>query len=250
MVLNDILNPVLGPLFRLPLAAAVIIISFFIALIITIIYKYTTDQTMMKQLKDEMKDLQKKAKELRTQPEKAMKVQQKIMQANMKYMKQSFKSTLFTFLPIILIFGWLQANIAYEPIQPGQEFNVIANMRSGEVGTVKITVPEGVTIISDAEKEISDNTVYWTLSADSGTYLLDLKHNSDLAQKELKVDAEKYGKVEERYKNSFKSITISYEKSKPFGALSILGWQPGWLGTYIIFSMIFSLLLRKVMKLY
>jgi uncharacterized membrane protein (DUF106 family) len=36
----------------------------------------------------------------------------------------------------------------------------------------------------------------------------------------------------------------------PLGAFSLLGWHPGWLGTYIILSLIISLLLRKVMKVY
>ena len=59
MVFENILNPIFFPLLSLPTLWAVIILSFLISLIITIIYKYTTDQNLMKQLKEEMKEFQK-----------------------------------------------------------------------------------------------------------------------------------------------------------------------------------------------
>src|SRR3989344_2060351 len=122
MVFENLLNPVFAPLLNLPTLWAVILLSFLISLIITIIYKYTTDQNLMKSLKEEMKEMQKEMKELRNNPEKAMQVQKKVMKTNGKYMMQSLKSTLYSFLPIILIFGWMNAHLAYIPILPGQEF--------------------------------------------------------------------------------------------------------------------------------
>ena len=72
-----------------------------ITLLITLIYKFTTDQDLMKQLKAELKELQAEMKALKSEPEKAMEVQKRAMQTNMKYMMQSMKATLFTFIPII-----------------------------------------------------------------------------------------------------------------------------------------------------
>ena len=67
-----------------------------------------TDQKLMKEIKQEMKDLQKEMKQFRDQPEKAMALQKKAFERQMKYMMQSFKPTLITLLPIMLIFGWLR----------------------------------------------------------------------------------------------------------------------------------------------
>jgi len=53
------------------------------------------------------------------------------MQTNSKYMMQSMKSTFITFLPIILIFGWMNANIAYEPLFPNEEFTIDAVFNRG-----------------------------------------------------------------------------------------------------------------------
>ena len=119
---NNILDPILGPLLNFPTLLAVIILSFVISLIITIVYKYTTNQDLMKQLKEEMKEFQREIKELKKDPERAMQVQKKSMQTNMKYMMHSMRSTLFSIVPIIIIFGWMNSNLAFDPILPGQEF--------------------------------------------------------------------------------------------------------------------------------
>ena len=40
------------------------------------------------------------------------------------------------------------------------------------------------------------------------------------------------------------------KKVKPLGNVSLFGWKPGWLGVYIIFSIIFSMVLRKLLKIH
>jgi len=38
--------------------------------------------------------------------------------------------------------------------------------------------------------------------------------------------------------------------NQPLKAVNLFGWKIGWLGSYIIFSIIFSLVLRKILKLH
>ena len=45
-------------------------------------------------------------------------------------------------------------------------------------------------------------------------------------------------------------VKINYNKLKPLGKTDIFGWQPGWLGLYIIFSIVFSMGLRRFMKIH
>src|SRR3989338_4786091 len=98
------LDPFLGPLFRLPSFLAILIFSLLISLLITLIYKYTTNQSLMKQLKGEIKEFQKEMKELKDKPGEVMRVQKEAMKTNLKYMSMSMKSTLTTFPPIIFLF--------------------------------------------------------------------------------------------------------------------------------------------------
>ncbi len=48
---EEVLNPVFDPLLNLPMVWVVVIMAFLITFIITIIYKFTTKQSLMKELK-------------------------------------------------------------------------------------------------------------------------------------------------------------------------------------------------------
>jgi len=251
---TTLLDPIMDPLLNLNLTLGIAIIAFAVALIITLVYKLMTNQSLMKDLKDEMKELQKEMKELKNDPKKMMEVQKKSMQTNMKYMTHSMKATLITFLPIIFIFGWMSGNIAYQSILPGETFTLSANFERNAYGQTKLVVPEGVEILDNATKEIIDGKITWAIKAEEGDYINEnslqiLFNNTQIEYKDLVVSKDqKYAKVLKTVANPpLKSISLS---NKETIALNLLGWKLGWLGTYIIFSLIFSMLLRKVLKVY
>ena len=247
MVFERLLDPVFNPLLSLGPFWALFIISFVISLVIVVIYKYTTDQTLMKSLKDEMKEFQKEIKELKEHPEQAMKVQKKAMQTNMKYMMQSFKSTIYTFVPIIILFGWLNANLTHLPIMPGEEFSVSALFDKGVEGEAEIMYPEALTLQSDAIKQIESGKIDWALSGPAGEYTLGVKYGERSYVKNLLIDEKQYEKVEQKYKGDVKLIKINNE---PLKVINLFGWKMGWLMSYIVFSLVFSIALRKLFKVY
>jgi uncharacterized membrane protein (DUF106 family) len=248
MVFESILNPIFSPILNLPTLWAVIILAFLISLIITVIYKYATDQNLMKQLKEEMKAFQKQIKELRSHPEEAMKVQKKAMQTNMKYMMQSMKSTLYSFIPIILIFGWMNANLAFDPILPEQEFTMKVVFENDVAGEVEISVTDGIYVNGKTKKEIKDNEVKWLLSGERGEYLIEFIFNGKKYNKEVLISEKQYKDPLKNIRDSsVKSIEIVYDKKI---LLNLFGWKIGWLGTYIIFAILFSIILRKIIKVY
>jgi len=117
MAFSDVLDPILNPVMEgIPAPYNLLLMAFILTGVITLAYKFITDQNLMKSLKGEAKDLQKKMKEFKSDPDKAMEIQKKIMENTMKTMKQSLKPMLFTFLPIIFIFGWLRD---YYEVNPG-----------------------------------------------------------------------------------------------------------------------------------
>ncbi|MBI5880510.1 TMCO1/EMC3 family protein [archaeon] len=256
-MLESILNPVLSPILRLPPILATIIISFLVTVIITIIYKYATDQTFMKDMKQRQKDLQKKMKENKHDQEKVMKLQKEMMELSTKAMSQSFKPTLITFIPMMLIFFWLNNNLMYEPIMPGQEFNATLTFVEGTQGNASITVPDGIEVMGGTEKQITGGTAAFSLKGTEGDYLLVFDYNGEKYNKELTITKERrYAKVQELFsKKPMKSITLGNEK---LVVMNLLGaeegnWKQGrlgFLGTYIIFSLLFNFGLRKVLKVY
>ena len=109
MTFTAFLDPVLGPLMSIPSPWNLLLLTLILTTIITLVYKYVTDQKLMKQLKDEMKELQKEMKSLKNDPDKMMDVQKQAMERNMKYLLQSLKPTLITFIPILFIFSWMRS---------------------------------------------------------------------------------------------------------------------------------------------
>ncbi len=249
MVFENLLNPIFNPLLNLPTLWALIFLSFLISLIITLITKYATDQNLMKSLKEEIKQLQAEMKELKKEPEKAMQVQKQVMQTNMKYMKQSFKSMFYTFIPIIIIFSWMNTNLAYDPILPGQEFTTSVVFGDNANGIIELSVPDGIIIDGAAKKEVKDGVVKWILSGKEGEYLLEYIFEGKKYSKEVLITEDNmYKEPIKRIKGDvIKSIEIG---NAPKKLLNLFGWKIGWLGTYIIFSIMFSLVIRKIIKVY
>ncbi|MFH0868459.1 MAG: EMC3/TMCO1 family protein [Candidatus Woesearchaeota archaeon] len=249
MVLENLLNPIFSPLLNLPTIWALVFLSFLISLIITLITKFATDQDLMKRLKTEMKEMQAEMKALRKEPEKAMQIQKQVMQTNMKYMKQSFRSMIYTFIPIILIFGWMTANFAYDPILPGQEFTTTVVFEKNVNGIIELSVPKGIEISGDIKKEIDNSIVKWVLKGGEGEYLLEYIFDGHKYTKEVLIaGGNKYKEPIKAVKDGIvKTIEIEHTPKK---VLNIFGWKIGWLGTYIIFSIAFSMIVRKIIKVY
>ena len=243
------LDPVLGPFLQMNSLLAITILSLLISLIITLIYKYTTNQDLMKQLKDEIKEFQKELKSLKDNPAEMMRVQKEAMKTNMKYMSMSMKATLITFIPIIFIFGWMSSHFAFESIQPNEQFTVTVNFRDPVDSSISLIPAPGISVDGSLEKQVSADNVMWTLTGELGEHTLDIDYkgksypvNVIITQGPEYADPPKIEKG-----SDIKSIKIGYEKNI---VLNLFGWKLGWLGTYIIFSIAFSLGLRKLMKVY
>ncbi len=249
MAYYDFLNVIFGPLLKLPPLLAVIIMSFIISLIIILITKYTTDQALMKRLKDEIKEHQKQIKELKSNPTEAMKVQKKAMEVNMKYMMHSLRPTIITFIPIILIFGWMSSTFAYQSIKPNQEFSVTTLFDQNAVGDVELSVPEQLSIIGNSSKKIVDGQATWTLKGLEGEHMLEFVFGNEKQQKTVLItNGNRYIEPAKKTAGAMKSIQINYKKL----VIIPIGFKDwfGWLGTYILLSLIFTLTLRKFLKVY
>jgi len=248
-MLNWVVDPIFAPLLKLPPFITIIIISFLIALLMTLIYKLMTNQELMKSLKQELKSFQNQMKEFKSEPKKVMEIQKKAMQVNMKYMMNSMKPTLVTFIPIIIIFSWLSANLAYEPIQPNQEFSTILDFKEGVADQVEIIVPDKIQVLNNKTQIIQDRKAKWNLKGDEGEYILEYTINNRKYSKDLLITNK------QSYKNPVKNIkddllnTIKIENKK-LTVINIFGWKLSWLWSYILCSLVFSISLRKIMKLH
>ena len=251
--LDTIFNPWLGLALKLPAFWAILIISAFITILVTVVYKYTTNQREMKQIKDDLKKYQKEMRETKD-TKKLMSIQKKALDLNMKYMKSSFKSTLYTFIPIIIIFAWLNMHIAYEPIQPNTDFTLTAQFGEGAKGNISITSIPELKVLNGATQEIIDSKAVWKLhSGDAGEYKISYLYNTEEYSHNVLVTTENsYSTPEKPIQDSkLKTIINGNKVVHPFGeSFNLFGWYPGWLATYIVLSIALSALFRKLLDVY
>ena len=247
--LDPILNFAFGWLLPLPAFWSILILCFIISLLITLIYKYTTNQSVMKDLKTEIKTLQADMKLLRNDPTKMMEVNKKAMEANMKYMSHSLKPMLFTFLPVILIFGWLNGHLAFEPIAPGHEFTVTTVFDKTAAGNITLHAPTGMTVTGESTKTITDNNAIFTLKGEEGLYTLTFTQGDHTYTKDVHIATNRVYVAPVLVVNdgNLKTITTSNEKTK---VISIGSFGLTWFWSYLLFTIIFSMALRKFMKVY
>jgi uncharacterized membrane protein (DUF106 family) len=248
---NSILDPILGPLLSLGYAWTIIIICFILTLLTTIIYKLTTDQELLKKLKLESKDLQKKIKASSKDPKKAQAIQKQMMEKQLVMMKQTFKSMIYTFVPIIIVYGWLLANVSYIPIEPGSNFTVSANFKEGTFGTISMeSNPPDLIFFSPANQSIENNQVNWILNGAEGEYMLTFIFSNRKFEKKVVISDKDFESPISKVKDSeLSSLSLGNKRIRPLGSFNIFGWYPGLIFTYIIFSLIFSQIFRKIMKL-
>ena len=235
----------------------ILIVSVVATAITTLIYKFTTNQEKLRQNKKEIKELREKLTKNKKDQKKMMEIQQQMMSKNMEMMKSSFKPMIYTFIPLILLFSWMTSSIAYEPLKPGQEFTVMANLADeylGNLDEIKVTsIPEMNVVVDDVfVAKQGTKQQRWIMKADQpGKYTLLFEGDTFKQTKEIIITSEKkYAKPISEYKDSqLKQVILGNKAVKPLGNISLLGWKPGWLGTYIILSILMSIGLRKAMNI-
>lgn len=240
---------------KLPPLASIFAISVVVSLISTLIYKFTTNQKLMKEIKDDIKRLQAEAK---ADPAKAGHLQKEMMKSMHKQFSASMKSTLIFFVPAILIFTWMGSHLAYEPISVGDEFTSTMKFTPGVAGQALLSAEGGLQLLSNQTLAVGNGAVVWRLKAiEGGTHKLAYSFGDELYSLSVLVtDEYKYENPVLARKKGLKEnsaierISVDLKSVNPFGDLSIAGWKPGWLATYLVFSLALSMVLRKLLKLH
>lgn len=249
--LRFIVDPIFNPILQLPPLLSILIISLIIALITTLAYKLLTNQQEMKRLKEEQKELQKKVKENKDNPKKMMEINKEAMSKSMKLMNASFKPMFITMLPILLIFMWLNLHLSYIPLHPGQEFTTTVHFKSGTFGSVQLVdiLPDGMQVLSNSSQEIVDGMASWRLVSDvENNYDMKFTYDGRQYVKSVIITSGKgYANPVKTVKDSnIKQIVVDQEKLK----INLGLFKLSWFWTYLIFTIVLSSTLRKVLKVY
>ena len=85
-----------------------VLISFLITLVMTLVTKFLTDQKRMKELKEVQKSCQIQLKDSKGDFKRQTEIQSEMMKCSMEMMKFSFKPMFITFIPLLILFAWIR----------------------------------------------------------------------------------------------------------------------------------------------
>lgn len=226
----------------------IIIISFLISLLSTLVYKWVTDQNKLKRIKKEVKELQADMKKHKNDQKKMMKIQQEMLSKNGEMMKQSFKPMLFTIIPLFIVFGWMSATLAYQPLLPNQPFTVTATLAStytGNLSQINLSAaPANLNITTDSAFVPKNKEVRWIVEGNQeGKYTLLIEGQAFKQTKEILITTQKkYDAPTATFKDSpLQKVIVGNKEVQTVFGLS-------WFWAYLIASLIFSLIIKKVLN--
>ena len=255
-----------------------ILIGFLVSLFVTLVSKFLTDQKALKKIKEDMSELRAKLKTHKSDIKVMGDVNRQMIQRSSEQMRKSIRSLFFTLLPLLLVITWMQGNVALDNIDPGDQFSISVILDEEQTEDVNIllsvegeaTLQENQTALQIIEPATYNSSVpLWILTAEQAgnatlTYTINdaenytqeiliteqWRYNDPLLEKDKEVLSIRYASGELSPSSPVDTLMINLEPTRPFGEFSLFGWTPGWLVTYILATLVFSLLLRKFLKVY
>lgn len=233
-----------------------------ISLFSTLVYKFATNQKKMREIKERLKVLQKELREARGDQERMLKINSQIMKSHNEYSMQSMRSILFTFIPVMLVFIFLRAHVAYAPIHPGDTFTVLLDYRDqAALGSTLVQVPNGFTLLNTSNYTKSGflglgsrkgEAVLIRAPNTSANGTITFSYGNETVNRSVMVtESNKYAQQSVSYRNGFlASAAIQYQGLRVFDVPWLPGWLQGWLAVYIIFTLIFTNVFRTVLKVH
>ncbi len=111
------LNPSLGRLLDWNVTIGLILITGVLNYLTTLLHKHTTDQDLLKQIKEEQKLVQEQMKLYKTNPDKSLELSKKSAELAMKTMPITMRPVIYTTIPFILLIRWFGDYFKEKPVE-------------------------------------------------------------------------------------------------------------------------------------
>jgi uncharacterized membrane protein (DUF106 family) len=114
---HTLLDPSAGAVLNWNVTLGLIIITGILTFITTLLQKYLTDQSLLKQIKSEQKLVQEEMKLYKSNPEKQMELSKKSMELAAKTMPITMRPVIYTIIPFVLFIRWFSDYFIANPVE-------------------------------------------------------------------------------------------------------------------------------------
>lgn len=231
------LNNVFSYFLQFDPAIFIFILSIFTVTFSTLVYKYFSDQNKIKSYKDKIKELNSKIK--KESPDKALELNNEILKINFELMGLTLKPSFYTIIPMMIIFIWLSAMFSQTPIYPGNNFSVVTTFTTNA-------------LVNDSEVKTAFSS-FDLIDEDVNAKVSTLVYKSPQleGQYSYKIEGTEYPLVVSTHSTFFeRSVKLKDAemqiKTESLVVLNLFGWELGYIGAYIIYSIFVNMIVRKL----
>jgi uncharacterized membrane protein (DUF106 family) len=270
-----IFNSIMGKIFEIlfiPFRSmnpwvAMIVVSFLTAILMLLVYRYTSNQEGIKKVKNRIKAHLLEIRLYKDSMSISLKAQGKIVLANFKYIALNFKPLLVMIIPIILIIIQINFWFGYDSLKSGQPTLLKVKLAEGYNPIQHVIALEPspeVNIETDPLRIEEDYEVNWRISPQSrGNHDLNIVIGSQSITKSFASELRALSRISPiRYNHHFlnnllypvekpieKDIPVkSIEVIYPARYLNLFGFNVHWLIAFFALSIIFGFAFKGFMK--
>ncbi|MCD6576363.1 MAG: DUF106 domain-containing protein [Nanoarchaeota archaeon] len=197
-----------------------------------IINKLLINEKMVNETREKMKELQKELKGIDPKSKEFQKKQDEILDMNMKIMKQQFKPMFVTFLPYIIVFYLIGSTFAFAPIDVGSQITLKID-GEGTIESPCLGINETISGDKVITAAVNSNDCKIFINGEEvNTSLIGVNKEISINKDNLNIQV-----------TPPKMVFIKLPFKLPF-----IGNEIGWLGTYILISILTSTILNKALK--
>jgi len=266
--INSILNKFFDLLFlpfrHLDAWFGMVFISFLTGLLMLFIFRLTSNQAGIKNVKDKIKAHLLELRLFKDNLNISLKAQGLILRYNLRYIGYSFKPMLVMIIPLILILVQLNVWFGYEPLRPGESAILRVKLRETAKPLelpVTVEAPAGLVVETPALRVEEQKEIDWRIRAESGgVHNVNLKIGEQSLAKSIAVGLGpldrispikvKRGFVEEVLNPGEKplpssGLVKSIEINYPPKRMNLFGLRLHWLIAYFALSIIIGFALKR-----
>ncbi len=270
-----IFNSVLGKIFEIIFFPfrnmspwiGMILISFLTALLMLFVFRFTSNQQGIKNVKNKIKAHLLEFRLFRDSLNISLKAQGKILRYNLKYISYTAKPLLVMIIPLILILIQLNLWFGYSSLTPGQKAILKAELkmdRSLLDTEFKIESSSGFVVETMPLRIEDKGEVSWRLQTEEpGVHELALIVDGQRIVKQVAVAQSPLSKISpvKIRRNFIDEVfnpgeaplpgnipVISVEIKYPSQSMNLFGWRIHWIIVYFALSIIFGFTFKGVFK--
>lgn len=254
----------IGPVMHLPGWLSCAVLAGITALLILVIYKYTSNQKAIRRIRNRIKVNLLAMRLYKDSLQVTLAAQKELFKAGVALLGNSLVPLAVMLLPMIMILAQLQSWYGYEPLAPGAEAVVTVQLDSSEsLSSVKISSISGAHIVTGPVRIQSLAQAAWIIQADEAdggkiTFQVD----DEKFEKSLAVGKAQYTQISPLRPGPKITDVLLYPAERPFKSDSSVqsitigypqrAWKTGitnsWLVDFFIMSCALALLLKNVIK--